>query len=240
MTTFVLVHGGGHGGWCWQRVARLLRADGHDVHTPTLTGFGDRVHLVPPGGEVPFPTFVTDVVNVLEFEDLHDAVLVGHSMGGVIVPRVAEAAPDRLARVVWLAGPVLADGETLIESIPQTPAIARAVTIAPDGTLTTDVEALLAAILSDGTEADRRWVAERHRPYPHAALVEPGRLTAFLALGCPAAYVLAARDETIPPDRARRFAARLPGAPVFEVDASHDAMVSRPAETAAALLAAAG
>jgi pimeloyl-ACP methyl ester carboxylesterase len=237
VTTFVLIHGGGHGGWCWQRVARVLRAGGHDVHTPTLTGFGDRVHL--DDGHVGFETFVTDVVHVLEFEDLHDVVLVGHSMGGVVVPRVAEAAPDRVARAVWLAAPVLDDGETLIQAIPQTPAIARAVTIAADGSITTDVELLLAAILSDATEDDRRWVAARHRPYPHAALVEPGRHSAFLALGCPTAYVAAVQDQTIPLPLARTFAARLLGAPVFEVDAGHDCMISRPAETAAALLSAA-
>src|SRR3954469_19452908 len=95
--TFVLVHGGGHGGWCWQRVARLLRAEGHEVHTPTLTGFGDRSHL----DAADFGAFVDDVASLIELEDLRDIVLVGHSMGGVVVPRVAERVADRLARVVW-------------------------------------------------------------------------------------------------------------------------------------------
>jgi pimeloyl-ACP methyl ester carboxylesterase len=238
MTTFVLVHGGGHGGWCWQRTARALREAGHEVHTPTLTGFGDRVHL--DDGHVGFPTFVTDIVNVLEFEDLRDVVLVGHSMGGVIVPRVAEVARERVGRVVWLAGPVLEDGETLVQAIPQTPAIARAVTLGEDGSVTTDVELLLDAILADASAADRRWVGERHRPYPTAALVEPGQLSAFLALGCPAGYVAALQDQAVPIEAARRFAARLPGAPLVEIDAGHDSMVTRPAETAAALIAVSG
>src|SRR4051812_16992837 len=116
--TFVLVHGGGHGGWCWQRVARALRADGHEVHTPTLTGFGDRAHLDAPG----FETFVEDVVALLELEDLRDVVLVGHSMGGTIIPRVAERVADRIARVVWLTAAVTADGESLLQAVPQTPA----------------------------------------------------------------------------------------------------------------------
>ena len=111
MTTFVLVHGGGHGGWCWQRVARELRTAGHDVHTPTFTGFGERHHLAAES----FGTFVTDVANVLEFEDLTDVVLVGHSMGGTIIPRVAERVPERIGTVVWLAAVVTHDGVGPIE-----------------------------------------------------------------------------------------------------------------------------
>ena len=107
----MLVHGGGHGGWCWQRLARELRSRGHEVYTPTLTGFGERRHLDNEG--LTFDTFVTDIVSVLEYEDLRDVVLVGHSMGGVIVPRVAEIAADRIRAVVWLAAVVLDDDETL-------------------------------------------------------------------------------------------------------------------------------
>src|SRR5271156_3460593 len=104
MASFVLVHGGGHGGWCWAPTTRLLRDRGHDVFTPTLTGFGERQHLDGPGAT--FQTFVTDVPNVAYFEDLSDIVLVGHSMGGVIVPRVAEVVPERIGRPVWLAAVV--------------------------------------------------------------------------------------------------------------------------------------
>jgi pimeloyl-ACP methyl ester carboxylesterase len=133
MTTFVLVHGGGHGGWCWRPCANALRARGHEVYAPTLTGFGERSHLPAPD----FETFVTDVVNVVEFEDLHDVALVGHSMGGVVTPRVAQAIPDRIASVTWLTAAVCNDGESLLETIPQSPWIADAVTIGADGTART-------------------------------------------------------------------------------------------------------
>lgn len=232
--TFVLVHGGGHGGWCWQRLARELRNRGHEVWTPTLTGFGDRHHL--DHSQVTFETFVTDVVSVLELEDLHDVVLVGHSMGGVIVPRVAEAAPDRVAQVVWMAAVVLQDGETLLDAVPQSPAVARAVTIGEDGTAHTDHTLMAEALLPEGTAEDRAWVIARHRPYPPAALVEPGRRSAFEALGLPTGYVVATGDLLIPPDLARSFADRLPGARVAEVAGGHDLMLTRPAETADALL----
>lgn len=231
--TFVLVHGGGHGGWCWQRLARELRARGHDVWTPTLTGFGERRHLG--GPDTPFATFVTDVVHVLDHEDLHDVVLVGHSMGGVVVPRVAEVARERIGRVVWLAAVVANDGETLLDAVPQTPEIARAVTIEPDGTARTDHRLMAEVLMPEGTDEDRAWVTARHCAYPPAALVEPGRLSAFRALDLPASSIAATADAAIPLALARTFAARLPDARYAEVDAGHDLMITRPRATADAL-----
>ena len=235
MSTYVLVHGGGHGGWCWVRLARVLREQGHEVYAPTLTGFGDRCHLGSP--ETTFDTFVTDVVQVIEFEDLTDVVLVGHSMGGVVIPRVAQQIRDRIRQVIWLAAVVCADGENLLQAVPPSPEMTAAVTVLPDGTIQTDQSLIVEGVLSDGTPEEKEWVLARHRPYPQAALTEPGRLSEFLALGLPTGYVIALRDVAVPPDRAAVFADRLPAATRAEVDSSHDCMISRPAETAAALVA---
>ena len=232
MAIVVLVHGGGHGGWCWRSCANVLRARGHEVYAPTLTGFGDRAHLHAPD----FETFVTDIANVIAFEDLDDVILVGHSMGGVIIPRVAEAIPDRMRRLIWLAAVVTDDGESLIQAVPQSEWIARAVTIGADGTAHTDPELILDANIHDGTPEQRKFVHDRHLAYPPHALVEPGRLTAFLALGIPTGYVTATADRTIEPHVCEKFATRLPGcARSFVVEAGHDCMVSRPRETADAL-----
>jgi len=233
MTTFVLVHGGGHGGWCWQPCAAALRARGHEVYTPTLTGFGEREHLPAPD----FETFVTDVVNVVEFEDLHDIVLVGHSMGGVVIPRIAEAIPDHIASVVWLTAAVCNDGESLLDTIPQSPWIARAVTIGDDGTAHTDVDLIIDANIHDGTDELKAFVRARHRPYPPYALVEPGRLTAFLALGLPTGYVFATLDRTVEPSVQEQLAARLPNCRTASVAAGHDCMLTQPEATADALIA---
>jgi pimeloyl-ACP methyl ester carboxylesterase len=83
MATFVLVHGAWLGGWCWQRVAPHLRRSGHEVYTPTLTGLGERAHLL--SRDVGLDTHVQDIVGVLECEDLLEVVLVGHSFGGMVV-----------------------------------------------------------------------------------------------------------------------------------------------------------
>jgi pimeloyl-ACP methyl ester carboxylesterase len=88
VATFVLVHGGWQGGWSWRRVVPHLRAGGHEVYTPTLTGLGERAHLL--GSVEGLDTHVHDVLGVIEYEEIEDAVLVGHSYGGVVTTAVAE------------------------------------------------------------------------------------------------------------------------------------------------------
>lgn len=116
MTTYVLVGGAWLGGWCWQPVARRLRDNGHEAYPVTLTGLGERKHLSTPG--VDLETHITDVVNLVEFEDLHDAVLLGHSYAGLVVTGAADRIPERISRLVYLdTGPVPAD-TALIEMFP--------------------------------------------------------------------------------------------------------------------------
>jgi pimeloyl-ACP methyl ester carboxylesterase len=98
--TFVLVPGAWAGSWAWRKVIPLLRAAGHEVYATTPTGLGDRVHLADP--RIDLDAWVTDVVQVLEYEDLTDVVLVGHSFGGFIISGVAAQVPERLAQVVYL------------------------------------------------------------------------------------------------------------------------------------------
>ena len=116
MTTYVLVGGGWLGGWCWQRVARRLRDEGHDAYPATLTGLGERVHLA--FDQVDLETHITDVVNLIEFEDLRDVVLLGHSYGGLVVTGAADKIPERISELVYLDTAPLPDGDSLIEKFP--------------------------------------------------------------------------------------------------------------------------
>jgi pimeloyl-ACP methyl ester carboxylesterase len=109
MTTFVLVHGAWHGGWCWRRVADLLERRGHEVFAPTLTGLGERSHLM--SGSINLDTHIADVVNVLTWEDLHDVVLVGHSYGAWPISGAIEQTFDRITSVVYLDAFVPEDGQ---------------------------------------------------------------------------------------------------------------------------------
>ena len=115
MATFVLVHGGWAGGWQWREIATRLRAASHDVYTPTLTGLGERVHLAHP--DVDLDTHIQDILMVLEYEDLHEVILVGYSYSGMVVTAVAERAPERLAQLVYLDAFVPSDGESLATMI---------------------------------------------------------------------------------------------------------------------------
>lgn len=109
--TFVLVHGAWHGGWCWQRVADRLRGGGHRVFTPTLTGLGERSHLLRTG--IDLQTHVADVVNVLKWEGLTDVVLCGHSYGGFVISVVAEEMASAIRSIVFLDAFVPRNGETV-------------------------------------------------------------------------------------------------------------------------------
>jgi pimeloyl-ACP methyl ester carboxylesterase len=116
MTTYVLVGGAWLGGWAWQPVARQLRERGHDVHPVTLTGLGDRSHLATP--ETDLGTYLDDVVKLVEFEDLRDLVLVGHSYAGHVVTGVADRIPERIAQLVYLDAGPSPDGTAFIDLQP--------------------------------------------------------------------------------------------------------------------------
>jgi pimeloyl-ACP methyl ester carboxylesterase len=115
MATFVLVHGGRHGGWSWKRVASDLRSRGHEVYAPSLSGLGDRAHLLDLVGVIDLDTHIREIAALLLYEDLSDVVLVGHSYGGMIITAVADRDDGRVARVVFLDAQVPRDGESVLD-----------------------------------------------------------------------------------------------------------------------------
>ncbi|WP_328604311.1 alpha/beta fold hydrolase [Amycolatopsis sp. NBC_00345] len=116
MSTFLLVHGAWHSGRAWERVAPLLESTGHRVLTPSLTGYGEKAHLLSP--EVGLDTHVDDVVTLIEDEDLTDVILVGHSYAGLVISSVVNRVPDRIAHLVYLDAMVPEDGETAVDVQP--------------------------------------------------------------------------------------------------------------------------
>ncbi|GAC1572689.1 MAG: hypothetical protein NVS3B27_18410 [Novosphingobium sp.] len=111
MANYLLMHGGGMGGWTWKFVRAILESKGHTVHTPTFTGFGEREHLI--GRDVGNAVHVTDIVNVLRFEDLSDVILVAHSYAGTVAPGVAAEASERIRRVIYLDAIIPHAGERI-------------------------------------------------------------------------------------------------------------------------------
>ncbi len=111
----VLIHGAWHGGWCWREVARLLRAAGHPVTTPTLTGLGERHHLAHP--EVDVDLHVTDILNHLAAQEFEQPLVVGHSYAGLVLSGVADILGEGLGRPVFLDARVPQDGQSLFDLV---------------------------------------------------------------------------------------------------------------------------
>ncbi|HEX5166554.1 MAG TPA: alpha/beta hydrolase [Thermomicrobiales bacterium] len=191
MATFVLVHGATVGGWCWRWVERELRAAGHEVHTPTMTGLGERAHLATP--EVDLDTHINDIVNVMTYEDLRDVVLVGWSYGGMAVAGVADRLPERVVHVVYLDSDIPRDGDTSVP--PSRHAAREELARAFDGwrvPLGIDVDttppvAAWATWLELPREM-RAWIAERIVPHPLKTWTQPIRLTGAAA-SIPTTYI---------------------------------------------------
>src|SRR6185312_10626624 len=121
MSTYLLVHGAWHSGQCWERVTPLLATAGHWVLTPSLTGYGEKIHLLNP--EVGLDTHVDDIVGLIIEQDLTEVVLVGHSYAGMVISGVANQLPDRIACLVYLDAMVPNDGESAADVIPVTQAL---------------------------------------------------------------------------------------------------------------------
>lgn len=115
MATFVLVHGSSHGGWCWKKVIPLFRKGGHEVFTPTLTGLGERNHLV--SKDIGLATHILDILQVLKYEDLDNVILVGHSYGGLVIGGVAEKVPERIKHLVYLDAYIPQDNKSAFDII---------------------------------------------------------------------------------------------------------------------------
>jgi pimeloyl-ACP methyl ester carboxylesterase len=239
MATFVLLPAAWCGGWCWHRVAPLLRAAGHAVYAPTPTGLGERVHLAHPG--IDLETHVTDVLNVLFYEDLTDVTLVGWSYGGMVAAGVADRAPERLAQLAYLDAAIPEDGQSLFEAAEDDGSLRAAYQerIAAAGTpgfLPFRTEGLEARVPDD---ADRAWMVARIVPHPIATFAQPIRLRNPAAARLPRAYVLCTegRDPDGPEPAFLRRARSDPGWRFREVAANHLAPISAPRATADALLA---
>ncbi len=116
MTTYVLVHGAWSGGWIWRTVADHLRDAGHVVYTPTLSGMGERSHLLT--RDITLQTHIQDIINVVEYENLRDVALVAHSYGGMAATAVADRIPDKLSALIYLNAALPEDGQAMLDLVP--------------------------------------------------------------------------------------------------------------------------
>ena len=226
---YVLVHGAWHGGWCWGKVAERLRAAGHRVFTPTLTGLGDRAHLIAPN--VGLATYVEDIISTLEMEDLSDVVLVGHSFGGTVISGVADARADRIRRLVFLDTFLVQSGQSPFDQLPpEVVETRRASAIKIQGLYG---EALAmpppAPEVFGITDAeDAAWVASRLRPHPIKSYEDTLQLKRPLGAGLPKTYIACTNPDYRANAAARQWVQTQPDWIYFELKTGHDAMILAP------------
>ena len=114
--TIVLVHGSCHGGWCWNKLSPFLKRNDNQIYTPTLTGLGERSHLL--FENINLSTHIKDVIQVFEYEDLYDVVLVGHSYGGMVIGGITQRIPDRVKSMIFLDAYIPQDGKSAFDLVP--------------------------------------------------------------------------------------------------------------------------
>lgn len=232
--TFVLVHGGWHGAWCWEQITPILRDAGHEVHAPTLSGLGERADLLDP--RIDLDTHVRDVVDVLKSEELNEVILVGHGYGGMVIAGAANRAADRLAHLVFLDAFVPEDGQSLFDLLrPERRDLYRQGAREQGEGWRVPPPPPQALGVTDEEEARR--LAAKLTPQPLGTFEQPVRLTNPAASSLLRTYVHCTAGPLAPSFApfAERFRTAS-GWNYHELATGHDAMLTAPGELAEVLL----
>lgn len=232
MTNFLLIHGAMRGAWLWDKLMPLLMKGGGNPIAIDLPGHGDRTAE---SSFTTMSTYIDDVIQLIRKENLKDLVLVGHSMSGIVISKVAEEVPERIKHLVYLAAVVPKNSEALIDLLAKErqEVIRKLQGKAKEvfGTL----DQLRPMYFTDLEGEERESYLRQLTPQPLAVFFEKIQFKEFPKIPVPKTYILGLQDRSLPPDLTRKFAERLEVTPV-EIDAGHDLMVSRPGEVANVLL----
>jgi pimeloyl-ACP methyl ester carboxylesterase len=237
MATYLLVHGAWHSGQCWERVVPLLTAAVHEVLTPTLTGHGERAHLLTP--DVGLDTHIQDVAGLIIERDLTDVVLVGHSYAGLIISGVANLVPDRIAELVFLDAMVPADGEAATDLYPDLIGYLLGLAEA-SGTdwLVPPLPEMPPPVGLFGVNdpADKEWLRSMLSDLPVRCFQQPVKMDNPAGDLIPRTHIHCVVGEAA--DRTPVPAVQPNGDPsrVWELQTGHDCMITAPAELSGLLL----
>ena len=220
MATIVVAHGAWSSAWAWKKMRPLMREAGHDFLTPTYTWLGERAHLASPEST---STHINDILGVLEYEDLRDVVLIGHSYGGMVATGVTDRAEGRIAQLIYLDAFAPKNGQSLFELVgAETEAKMRAGAVATGEGWKVPANPMP----PDTAPEDVAWATPKRRPQPIKTFETKLQLRA--ASAPPRAYIYCKR---IPPhDTFGPFAARArdEGWHYAEMDASHNPHITVP------------
>jgi pimeloyl-ACP methyl ester carboxylesterase len=231
MATFVLVHGAWRGSWCWKRVRKALQSQGHEVFTPTLTGVGERSHLL--SATVNLDTHIDDVVNLIQWEELSDVVLCGHSYGGCVVSGVGDRVSERIRALVYLDAFVLENGQSLHDTLP--PAQQNMQLEAAAGVGEGWKVPPIPAEVFNVNPVDREWVNRQCTVQPLATFEQAIKLTGTVEGVRDVTFILATGFEDSPfPQFYEQAKAR--GWKTYTIPCGHDVMLDRPDDLTRVLL----
>jgi len=229
----VLIHGAWHGAWCWDGVVEELRKRKVRAIPIDLPGHGELANGQP---GVDFTQYISHVRDVLGEMGLDRVVLVGHSMAGAVIQRVAEEMPDRVEGLAFVAAHVLLDGQSIRDNAPPIAGVTDPFEAdRKTGTFRIRPEAARYLFYHDCSPGTQEWALARLTPQPYRALTEPVKLQAFHDLRIPTRYILCTHDRLLPPEFCRVQAGRL-GCEPLELEGGHCPMVSRPAGLARLLV----
>jgi pimeloyl-ACP methyl ester carboxylesterase len=233
MATFVLVHGAWHGAWCWARVAPRLRAAGHTVFTPTMTGFGERSPQLSP--EVGLELNVTDIANVLLWEDLTDVVLVAASYAGMVTTSVADRMPERISALVYQNAFIAEDGVAQNDLLPdwRREMIEKEIAEDPDAWRMPPPEPSLIGVTDP---ADAAWIKAKMTVQSAKTFMDKARITGAHKAIASRTYIRATGYRNSTFDRYVAEAQADPGWRAEILDTSHDAMITAADEIVRILL----
>ncbi|MBT3791016.1 MAG: alpha/beta hydrolase [Alphaproteobacteria bacterium] len=232
MTVFVLVHGAYHGGWCWRAVTSVLRSQGHDVYSPSLTGLGDRAHLATPDTDL--QTHIDDIANLIRWEELHDVVLVGHSYGGVVIGGVADLLGERIKALVFVDALLPEDGKSVMDY--QTSERAKYLldrATAHDGWRLPPVTAAVYGVENPDLA---KWVDQKCVAHPLATFTQTQKLSGQWMKVPALTYIRCTQSGLDYMDRFSAHAATDENWTVHYMPTGHDCMVTEPDHLAALLM----
>jgi pimeloyl-ACP methyl ester carboxylesterase len=224
--TFVLVHGAWYGGWCWEKVAHDLRAQGHIVTTPTCPGLGEHAHML--SKDISLSTFITSITNHIAFQNLNDVVLVGSGFGGVVISGVADRIPAQLRSLVYVDAMVLPSGLSVFEGQPAAVTKKRLEQVA---TLGRGVAIPVPSVATSYRGVDRKtlaWLTPRLTPQPVGTYQEKLVLNNPLGNGVPRTYVDCTASPFEPLVEVKKSLRREKGWNWVELATHHDPMITEP------------
>ena len=231
MTTFILIHGMWHGGWCWERLTPLLRAAGHIVYPPTLAGLGERADRQ--NSDIDLNTHVQEIVDVCKANDLYEVVLVGHSLGGFMAPIVADRIPERVAHIVNLDGMIPENGKSLADLIGETwDFFKKKATDSGDEWWCPPILEWTVGV----SGADLKWAQSKLTPHPLKTLTTPVALENPRAKSIPSTFILCSEGMTDEDIAAEEKKLAGLGMNFRSLPTGHDAMITMPNELANMLL----